>query len=159
VSSLGQRKMNIRELEEHVGLDQDEKTLKKVAKFGRLLQELKKIEIPSEVISEINFEITKVNAFTGSDKGLHREIEVSQLAILNHLESTLGIVSKHYYQNLWMVFGVLFGVIFSAFFDLAGYDETWNSMGFTISMGMLFGMLAGKNRDLQAKKTGQQLSF
>jgi hypothetical protein len=153
------KKMSIRELDEHLGLGYEAKTIKKVADFGRLLQELKKTEIPSEVIRDINMEVTKVNAFSGSAKGLRRQIEVSQIAILSHLESNLGIVSKHYYQNLWMVFGIIIGVVFSAFFDLAGYDDTWNSMGFTISMGMLFGMLAGKNRDIQAKKTGHQLSF
>lgn len=140
--------------------ENSEQNVKLVAVYqqmDRLLATLNKKELEEEYIVEINSRIKLLNQFTGSDKDLIKYFKKNYTQILTFIEKELNLVKKHHYQNKWMVFGMAGGVFISYLFKAIDYSATWNSIGFAISMGLIAGLLAGKNRDEKAKKDGKQL--
>jgi len=128
-------------------------------KLEDLLDALDKKEMGEEHLLFINSEIKLLNLFTGSDKDMIKHLKSANTRILSFIEKELELVKKHHYQNKWMVFGMAGGVFLSYLFKAIDYSATWNSIGFAISMGLIAGLLAGKNRDEKAKKDGKQLDI
>jgi hypothetical protein len=122
-----------------------------------LLEAISNKEIPNLVLVKINLIIVEVNSFKGSDKALFNALKIADKRIVDLIDNDLGLVKKSHYQNLWMAYGIMSGVLFSTITTQFGFDETWNSVGFGISMGLIFGMVAGKNKDTQVAKEGLQL--
>ena len=151
--------MEFLKLNEPKNIAQNKKLIAKIEYFGKLINELKKREIDSSIVSYVNKEIEKTNIFSGSDRALLKQIKKSISSILKLLETELQLVINHHYQNTWMAYGMLGGVLFSTIFSQLGVSETWTTMGMGISMGMIFGMMAGKNRDKKAKQMGLQLNL
>jgi len=106
----------------------------------------------------INEEISTINRFSGTNKALRTQIQLSTKTVLKTIEKVLNIVPKYHYQNKWMVYGVIIGVLFSTILSTLGYQNTWNSLPMGISMGLIFGMLAGKNQDIKVKNMNLQVT-
>lgn len=138
---------------------QNLKLLVAYQKLEDLFDALDKKEMDEEHLLFINSEIKLLNLFAGSDKDLIKHLKKSYTRILSFIEKELKLVRKHHYQNKWMVFGMVGGVFISYLFKAIDYSATWNSIGFAISMGLIAGLLAGKNRDKKAKSLGQQLEL
>ena len=118
---------------------------------------INKKEVPRNIIASINLKINELNSFSGDTKTLIKLIKKTEKEIIKQIESEFGLVKKSHYQNHWMAYGIMAGVLFSTIATQFGFDETWNSVGFGISMGLIFGMIAGKNKDVQVAKEGLQL--
>ena len=126
--------------------------------FLNLITDLEDRPLPLSIIDMINEEISTINRFSGTKKELVSLIKQSTKKTLKTLEKVLNIVPKHHYQNKWMLYGMLAGIIFSTIVTNMGYENTWNSLPMGISMGLIFGLVAGKNRDAKANKMNLQLN-
>ncbi len=142
---------------EHSG--QNHRLTKAYDKLDVLLKSINERGIPMENSHVIHAKLMSIYSFYGSDKQLTVTICKTYGKILSHLADDLNLVQKFHYQNRWMAFGIVTGVLFSYFSNILGEAATWNSMGMGISMGLLFGMVAGKNRDEKAFKKGLQLDL
>ena len=151
--------MKLKELHQLTNAGTSKKLSSKYQSFQNLIGELRERELDSEIINTINSEIETINSFSESNKTLLRQLRKSKATILELLEKKLQLVAKYHYQNKWTALGMLAGIVFSTIFNQLGYSDTWNSIGMGISMGLIFGMLAGKNRDEKAFKEGNQLNF
>lgn len=151
--------MELKNLNKNQSFGSDKKQALRYTFLNNLINELKERELPSEIIIAINKEIEELNAFSGSDKKLLKQARKAKSTLLKLIEEELGLVLKYHYQNSWMAYGMLAGVLFSTIFSQLGFANTWNSLGMGISMGLIFGMLAGKNRDEKAFKEGKQLNL
>lgn len=60
--------MKITQLKKRPNIGQDKKLNDKFTHFEKLINELKKKEIPSDIVSSINQYIEEVNSFLGSNK-------------------------------------------------------------------------------------------
>lgn len=138
-------------------IGENSKLIKAYKAIEELIEALNKKEIPAHILESINLKVKEINTFTGDHKSLTKRIKILDKEILTEVEKALGWVKKSHYQNLWMAFGIMAGVLFSTIATQLGFDYTWSSIGMGIPMGLIFGMLAGKNRDSQAAKDGLQL--
>ncbi len=114
--------MDIKELNIRSNIEQDKKLTNKYVYFEKLLDELKKREMPSEIVNLINQNIDEINSFSGSNKDLQKQIRKSQSNILKLIEKELKLVPKNLYRTRWMVirmtvFGVPLGMAFGASLD------------------------------------------
>ena len=137
----------------------DNKSIALIVLAQILIDDLRKRELNSEIINTINQEIEKINSFSAPDKGLIKQLQTSKRIVLELIEKELKLVPRHHYQNKWMALGIIVGVLFSMIFNQLGFSDTWNSLGMGIPMGLLFGMLAGKNRDEKANREGFQVNI
>ena len=69
------------------------------------------------------------------------------------------LIRKFQFQNSWMIYGIMTGVIYAAVFEEIIESTIWNSVAISISMGLLFGLLAGRNRDKSFERNGQELDL
>lgn len=150
--------MDIKELEVRPNIEQDKKLTNKYDFFEKLIDDLKKREMPSEIVHSINQNIEEINSFPGMNKDLRKLISKSQNSILKLIEKELKIVPKNLYRNRWMaiglsVFGVPFGVIFSSILDNMAF------LGIGIPIGMVIGMALGAGMDKKAFEEGRQIDL
>ena len=129
-----------------------------LAVFNRLFEELKKHDIPTNIISAVDNEIKSLNDFQGTDREWLKNLRKGRSRILKLLDKELKLVPKNHYRNMWMalgmsVFGVPLGVIFGASLDNMGL------MGIGIPMGMAIGLGIGTSMDQKAKSDGRQLDI
>tara|TARA_R110002050_G_scaffold204327_1_gene339546 strand:- start:35927 stop:36379 length:453 start_codon:yes stop_codon:yes gene_type:complete len=133
------------------------KLLKAYVSLEKLIEAINAREFPHEFGQMIQPKIQVINTFSGTSKQLAKEIKKTEQYVVNQLEKELGWVKKRHYQNLWMGYGMLAGVLFSTVSTSFGFTNTFNSLGMGISLGLIFGMMVGKNKDTQAAKNGLQL--
>ncbi len=75
-----------------------------------------------------------------------------------HLKKEHGLVTKGYYQNLWMVLGMtIFGVPFGLMFGLA--LDNFAFFGIGLPIGMPIGMAVGMTQDKKAASEGKVLDI
>ena len=122
--------------------------------FAELIEELKKRELPDEVVELINLEIERINSAT--EKTLARQLVKSKAFVVKELEKRLKLVPKSYYRNLWTAiglaaFGLPIGVVIGSAFGSMAY------MGFGLPIGLVIGMFLGISLDKKAKNEGRQL--
>jgi len=151
--------MKIETLNRRINSEQNRKLSKAYDNMESLAKALNTKGIPEENSTIINTDIKMINSFSGSENDLIKILKKTHTKILAYIEKELSLVKKFHYQNKWMAFGMLAGVLFSAIFSNFVDAATWTSMGMGISMGLLFGLLAGKNRDKSADKEGFQLDI
>ncbi len=150
--------MDIKQLDKRPDIEQDKKLLKKFVYCERLIVELKKREIPSESVSIVNQNIEEINSFSGSNKGLGKQIRKSQSNIFKLLEKELNLVPKNLYQTRWMVigmsvFGAPLGIAFGTILGNMGL------LGIGIPIGMVLGLAIGAGMDKKALDEGRQLNL
>jgi len=150
--------MEIKELNERPGIDQNKKLQNAYAKFSKLRAELKKKEIPDEIVYYINNGIDRINSVSESEKKLGIQIKSTQSGILKLIEKECKLVVKNHYQNTWLavgmaVFGIPLGVAFGAGNGNLGF------IGIGLPLGMVIGMAIGAGMDKKAFKEGRQLDI
>jgi len=150
--------MDIKQLDKRPDIQKDKKLQKNFDHCEKLIDELQKREIPSEIVSSLNWNIEEVNSFSGSNKGLRKQIRKSQSNIFKLLEKKLNIVPENFYRTRWLaigmtVFGAPLGVVFGTGFGNMGF------LGIGIPMGMVIGMAIGAGMDKKAFEEGRQLDL
>lgn len=151
--------MKIIDLNNKQNKNQSNKIVKHYSQLERLIIDLKEREITDKIILSINYEINIINECKGTEKDFLCKLKEAKSNILKLIEKELKLVPKVYYQNRWMVYGMMAGLIISIVLKQFGLDNTWNSVGMMLPMGILFGIVAGKNRDEKAQKEGLQLKI
>lgn len=148
----------IKELDKRPNIEQDKKLKNKYVYFEKLIDELNKKEIPSEIATTVNQNIEAINSFSGSNKNLKKQIRKSQSNIFKLIEKELKLVPKNLYRTRWMAigmsaFGIPLGVAFGASLGNMGL------LGIGIPIGMVFGMAIGSGMDKKAIQEGRQLDL
>ncbi|MFK5855450.1 MAG: hypothetical protein QM503_04915 [Bacteroidota bacterium] len=120
--------MGFKELNTRPNIEQNKKLTNKYVYFGKLIDELKKREMPSEIVKSVNQDIEDINSFSGSNKDLQKQIRKSQSKILKLIEKELKLVPKNLYRSRWMAlgmsaFGIPFGVAFGVSLDNMAFEE------------------------------------
>jgi len=150
--------MEIIELVNRPNIEQDKKLTNKYAYFEKLIVELNKKEIPSEIADYINKDIEEVNSFSGSNKDLLKLLRKAQSSIFKLVEKELKLVPKNLYRGRWLAigmsaFGVSFGVAFGVIFDNMAF------LGIGIPFGLVIGLVIGAGMDKKALEDGKQLDI
>lgn len=150
--------MEIKELIERSEIEQNSKLNTAYSLLKNLLSELRKREIPIEILNSINQEIDKLNGFSGSDKELLKQVRNSQSLILSLVKKELGLVPKGHFQTMWMAMGMAtFGIPFGVVFGLTLGNMAFFGIG--IPIGMSIGLAIGAGMDKKAQEEGRQLDI
>ena len=150
--------MKIKELDKRPNIDQDKKLTAAYAYFETLIIELKKKEIPSEIINSINRDIQDLNSFSGTNNDLLKQLKKRQSGIFKLLEKELKLVPKNLYRNRWLVIGMsVFGIPFGVIFGISLGNMAF--LGIGIPLGMVVGIAIGTGMDKKAFEEGKQLDI
>lgn len=150
--------MEIKELIERSEIEQNSKLNTAYSLLKNLLSELRKREIPIEILNSINQEIDKLNGFSGSNKELLKQVRNSQSLILSLVKKELGLVPKGHFQTMWMAMGMAtFGIPFGVVFGLTLGNMAFFGIG--IPIGMSIGLAIGAGMDKKAQEEGRQLDI
>lgn len=144
--------MKIIQLIKSQNTEQSKELIKQYALFERLIQEMNKKELPSNIVSSVNHAIEQTNSFIGTNKELLKHLIKTQSEILEFIEQELKIVPKNRYAS----FGLLIGMgVF------AGFSGPVFGMGLEIGipLGMLIGLAIGLILDKKAKEKGKQMNL
>jgi hypothetical protein len=150
--------MEIKELKKRPSIGQNKKLISAYDQFDKLLTELKKKELPEEIVNFINNGIDQINSVSESEKELRKQIRKAQSSTLKLIEKELKLVQKNHYRNLWMVLGMSaiglpLGVAFGTSMGNIGL------IGIGLPIGMAIGIALGSDMDKKAFKAGRQLDF
>ncbi len=148
----------IKLLNKRQNIEQNKKLVFVYKQFEKLLSELRKEELPDEVIVFINNEIDQINSITESEKELKQQVIISKNKILQFIKRKLKLVTKNHYQGLWMLLGMsLFGIPYGIIFGMLLGNMAF--LGAGIPIGMIIGMSLGSSMDRKALKEGRQLDI
>jgi len=92
--------MDIKELNKRPNIEQNIKLHRTYLQFEKLITELRKKELPTEILSTINTYINVVNSISNSEKELRKQLKKSRSGILKLIEKELKLVTKHHYRNM-----------------------------------------------------------
>jgi hypothetical protein len=150
--------MNIIKLHINPEIENNIKLKEKYFQFEKLLVELRKKELPEEIVASVNQDIDNLNSFSGSGDELRKLITKKQTGILKVLEKELKLVPKNHYRNLWMVlgmsvFGIPMGVAFGASLGNMAF------LGIGLPIGMVIGIAMGTGMDKKAHNEGRQIDM
>lgn len=148
--------MEINVLKMRDGLDRNKRLTDIYVQFEKLLTELRKRELPEEVVRSINTHIDLINLSTGSEEERWKQLRKTQSDTLRLIEKELKLVPKNHYRNIWMAlgiaaFGVPLGVVFGASLGNMAF------MGIGIPIGIPIGLAIGTGLDKKAAEEGRQL--
>ena len=151
--------MEIIELEEKDNIVENAKLKRIYLQFEELLKELRKRELPQNIVESINLEIEDTNSTSHADKKLKKILKQKQTKIIKLLEKELKVVPKNYYRNLWTAMGI--AVIGLPLGVLLGIIIANNSayLGGGVSIGMVIGIGIGFEKDKKASKEGRQIDI
>ena len=131
---------------------------KKFVEFKKLITAIKKKEIPTEMIAEINIEIELINNFEEDEAALLKQYKNSLAGIISALESKLSLTPKGYYRNKWMAIGIaLFGVVLGTVFGVIMDNMAFIALGIPLGVGL--GLAIGRRKDKKAFEQGNQLDI
>lgn len=150
--------MTLKEIDKKPEIGNDKKLMRKFSDFEKLINELKKREVPSEFVNSVNQDIEGINSFVGSNRDLLKQLGKTQSGIIKLIEKELKLVTKNYYRNLWLAvgmaaFGIPFGVVFGISLDNMAF------IGIGIPIGMAIGIAIGTAMDKKASDEGRQLDL
>jgi hypothetical protein len=150
--------MQIKEVTKRPGMVAHKKLNSAFIQFEELLKELRKKEIPEDLVSSINDGVESINSIAGTDKELRKHLKKMQGSVLKLIEKELKLVTINHNRNLWLVvgmsaFGIPLGAAFGASMGNMGY------IGIGLPIGMVIGMAVGTNMDKKAKEEGRQLDL
>lgn len=150
--------MEIKELDSRQDSFADDKLTKIYTQFIGLHSELRKRELPENIVISVNLCVDKINSSTLTGKQLTKLIKQEQNSILIQIEKELKVVPKNYYRNLWVVLGMTaFGLPIGVSFGLSLGNIGLLGLGFPI--GMAIGLAVGSNLDKKALNEGRQLNI
>ena len=150
--------MEINALNKIPGIDQNTKLFKAFSQFDDVLAELKKKELPKEIIFSINNTIEGIITFKGPEKEFKKHIRKAQSGIMKLIEKKLKIVPRNHYRNIWFVLGMsAFGIPIGI---VLGASQGNNGMlGAGLPIGMVIGIAVGTSMDKKAFREGRQLDL
>jgi F0F1-type ATP synthase assembly protein I len=149
--------MNIKEIDKKPDIGKDKKLMRKFSDFEKLINELKKREVPSEIVNSVNQDIDDINALVGSNRDLLKQLRKKQSGIMKLIEKELKLVTKNYYRNLWLALGMAFGIPFGVVFGISLDNMAF--LGIGIPIGMAIGIAIGTAMDKKALDEGRQLDL
>lgn len=147
--------MEIKALNKRPSIDQNTKLKSRFVQFETLLSELKKHEIPDEILASINGHIDEVNAAPDVEKELRMQLKKSLTKILKLIEKELKLVTINHYRNMYLAVGLALGVAFGSAFGASLGNMAF--MGAGLPIGMAIGIAIGTQKDKEAKENGLQL--
>jgi len=140
------------------GLELSKKLKYKYDEFGLLIDLLRKRDLPAETVSSMNQDIEGINALSGSNKELLRQVRATELRMLKLIEKEQKLVPKNTYRNRWMAIGMsVFGVPIGIAFGASLGNMAFLAIG--IPLGMAIGIGLGTGMDKKALKEGRQLDI
>jgi uncharacterized membrane protein len=143
--------MNIIELKNRPNISTDIKLSKIYSQFEALLSELKKKELPQNIITTINKSVEEINSSSLTGIQLRKLVIQNQTTILKQTEKELKIVPKNHYLYLGTGLGIsLLGILIGL---LIG------QLLFGLPIGMLIGIIIGSAMDKKAFNEGRQLNL
>lgn len=150
--------MEIKELIKRPSIDQNKKVISAYNQFDKLLSELKKKELPKEIVNSINNGIDQINSVSESEKELRKQLRKTQSGILKLIEKELKLVTKNHYRKTWMTVGMAaFGIPLGVAFGIS--IGNMGLLGIGLPIGMVIGMAVGSGMDKKAFKSGNQLDL
>ncbi|MGJ8660964.1 MAG: hypothetical protein ACSHXL_02910 [Bacteroidota bacterium] len=150
--------MEIKELKTSLNIEQNNKLIGAYTQFDQLLSELKKKEIPENIVIAINKGIDEINSESESDKALIKQIRKTQTIILKRIEKDLKLTPKNHYRNMWLALGMaVIGVPFGVVFGISLKNMSFVAIG--IPIGMVIGIAIGTTMDKKALESGKQLDL
>lgn len=149
--------MELKDLKEPAGLAEHKKLEKAYTQLAELLAELKKRELPTEIVSSINEAIDALNSTDEVGQTLAKSLRKTRRSLLKQLEKELKLVPKNHFLALWMAlgmsaFGIPLGVAFGISLQNMGF------LGLGIPLGLGVGLAIGAGLDKKAEQEGRQLS-
>ncbi|MBT3383159.1 MAG: hypothetical protein HN778_14010 [Prolixibacteraceae bacterium] len=148
--------MEIKELNKRPNIAQNKRLNRKYGLFEKLIEELNKKDLPSEIVNSIINYIEEINAFSGSDRDFLKQIRKAQASILKLVEKELKLVTKNHYRNRWLAIGMAaLGIPMGA--AIGASIGNMSFIGYGIIMGMIIGITFGMGMDKKAKEAGKQL--
>jgi len=147
--------MEIKELKKRLSLAHNKGLIGSYSQFDKLLMELRKKDLPQEIVNSINKGIDQINSVFESEKELRKQIKKTQSSILKLIEKEHKLVTKNHYLNTWLVVGMVLGVPFGAAFGTS--LGNMGLIGIGIPIGMVVGMAVGSGMDKKAFEEGRQL--
>lgn len=150
--------MEIKRLSSPIDLSNTAKLENAFNQFDTLLTELRKKEIPSQLIDRINADVLEISSFAGSGTDFGKLIKMKQSTIINLLAKEVKIVPKKYYQTAWMsmgmaAIGIPIGVTIGIFAKNMGL------LGIGLPIGLGAGVAIGRKMDEKAAKENRQLNI
>lgn len=150
--------MEIKEMKKRPSIDQNKKLISAYGQLDKLLTELKKKELPEEIVKSINNEIDRTNSVSGLEKELRKQIRNTQSSILKLIEKELKLVTKNHYRDTWLAVGMAaFGLPLGVAFGIS--IGNMGLLGIGLPIGMVIGMAVGSDMDKKAFESGKQLDF
>lgn len=150
--------MIIQELKKRPSIEQNTKLSSAYSQLDKLLNELKKKELPEEILHSINGGIDQINSVKDSEKDLRKQIRKTQSNILRLIEKKLKLVTKNHYRNTWLAIGMaVFGIPLGAAFGTSLQNMAFIGIGLPI--GMVIGMAVGSGMDKKAFEEGRQIDL
>lgn len=139
-------------------LEQVKKWQAKYTEFEQLMDELRKRELPADLVSSINQGIAFLNSFPGSNKTLLKQLKATEARILKLIEKELNLVTRNSYRTRWMVIGMsAFGVPIGVAFGASLGNMAFLAIG--IPIGMSIGIAIGTSMDKKAFDEGRQIDI
>lgn len=150
--------MTLNSLTFRSSFEQKPKLAKASANLNSLLAAIAQKPITPEVEQKINDQISSLNAFSGAEEVLVKQIKSTQSAILKILETDLQLVPKNRYLGLWMAVGMsAFGIPFGVMFGTVLGNMAFLGIGLPIGLGI--GTAIGSAKDKKAMEEGRQLDW
>lgn len=148
--------MNIIELRQRI--PENPKLNTSYIQFEKLLQELRKKQLPPPIITLVNQDVESINSISDTGDELKKALKHAQTKIIKLIEKELKIVPMNYYRNIWLVLGMsAFGLPIGAAIGLSIGNIGLLAVGLPI--GMLIGMVIGSTMDKKALQEGRQLAI
>jgi len=148
--------MEINILKMRDGLDRNKRLTDIYVQFEKLLSELRKRDLPDEVVHSINTNIDLIDMATESEEQWKKQLRKTQSDILRLIEKELKLVPKNHYRNIWLALGIAaFGVPLGVVFGLSLGNMAF--MGIGMPIGIPIGLAIGSGLDKKAAEEGRQL--
>jgi hypothetical protein len=148
--------MEINVLKMRDGLDRNKRLTDIYVQFEKLLSELRKRDLPDEVVHSINTNIDLIDMATESEEQWKKQLQKTQSDILRLIEKELKLVPKNHYRNIWLALGIAaFGVPLGVVFGLSLGNMAF--MGIGMPIGIPIGLAIGSGLDKKAAEEGRQL--
>lgn len=148
--------MKIIELNEIQSTSENSKLFSLYTQFQKLLEELRKKELPDTLIEAINLDIEALNATTVPDHEFRKLLKEKQTKIVRVVEKEVKIVPQKYYMTTWLAIGMsAFGIPLGTVLGLS--LGNMGLLGIGLPIGMAIGIAVGTNMDKKALQEGRQL--
>ncbi len=149
--------MEIKELKKRPHFNEDKKLADSYSQFDRFLGELKKRDLPEDIVNSINRNIDEINAVSETDKW-GKQLKKTQSCLIKKMEKETKLVPKHYYRNTWLAVGMAtFGIPLGLVFGISLGNMAFLAIGLPIGMGI--GIAVGTAMDKKALEEGRQLDL